>query len=303
MTRFLLLLGACVAVAAAQTPTNDVCAAATPLNVGLNTGTTAGASPSTLPASAECAAIGRGDADVWFAYVAAADETVTLTLSGPGADRVAVYLGGCADPGAPILCEGGPGGVFPIGMAETALVRVGAPFGVVGAFTLNVSVGPPQQAASLAASSSAGPPPVVGGAAATPALRASTEILGTGCGGSGGVEPTLTATLPQLAHPLLLQLGSAEPLSPALLLADFGRSAPFAVPFLPSGCVAYVDPIHAVVLANPTTDATGAATHVATLPGDPSLLGVELTLQAVIAPADAVPTLQLTNGLRLILGR
>lgn len=298
MMRFLLMLGACAAFAAAQVPSNDACSGATPLVVGVNAGTTVGATPTSVSFSVGCAPFAGAAADVWFVYTPAGDESVTLALSGPGADRIAVYVGTCSDPGGAALCEGGPGGVFPIGMAESALVRVGTAMPGGGPFNLTVTVSPLLQTFAPAAT----PAPVT---APSPAhlMRPRVEILGVGCGGSGSVEPSLDATLPMLGHPLLLQIEGGEPLAPAMILADMGRTSPFHIPFLPSGCISYLDPIRAMPVASLMLDALGAGSQTGVLPSDPALAGLSITLQAVIVPPDGTPFLQLTNGLRLRLGR
>jgi hypothetical protein len=292
MRRFFITIGALAALAAAQAPTNDACVNAAPLSVGANAGTTAGAGPSS---GFPCDAFGVATEDVWFFYVPSASETVTLTLTGPGADRVAVYMGSCGG-GPAALCEGGPGGVFPIGMAETALVRVGAPVTGGDVFTLTVAVGPPAQSLTAVVPSTPTPSPTL------QAPRVVITVLGAGCGGDAGVDPSLSAT-PRVGGTMALDMANGDALSPAWLFADFSGAPPMQAPFLGGGCTLYVDPLHAFACAAFILDAQGAASLSVTPPRDPSLAGIELTLQGVIAPLDGAPFVQLTNGLCIALTR
>lgn len=69
----------------------DDCAAPEPLAVGANSGSTSCATPS----SASCAGFPASNADVWRSFTPAANCLLTVTVSGPGADRLGAFSGAC----------------------------------------------------------------------------------------------------------------------------------------------------------------------------------------------------------------
>lgn len=125
---------------------NDACATATPLSPGVHHGTTGSADPTVPEPGAGCFAFGPNVVDVWYSFTAATACDLVVSLSGPGANALAIYAGTC---GAPTLldCDDfaptvavGPN--LPAG--GTYYVRVGRTNpALAGPFTLTVSCSAP----------------------------------------------------------------------------------------------------------------------------------------------------------------
>lgn len=105
---------------------------------------------------------------------------------------------------------------------------------------------------------------------------ASTQNVGTGC--AAGTPPVLTATPPVLGT--TTQFGMAAARSNALVLFAVNFGAPVNVPL--GGCTVHVELVGAHGYLAGSTSGTGAWSHPLALPLFGSLIGGELTAQAMI---------------------
>jgi hypothetical protein len=139
--------------------------------------------------------------------------------------------------------------------------------------------------------------PEPAGAAARPRLRAASIDAG---GGGGGDAPRLESAAPRLGLRLDLRLQGAAPRAPLHLLVAAGPPVPVRI----GPCLVHVDPARAAVLPMGSTDDGGAWSLALELPEEPALVGVEVTLQALVAVAGGplAGSWQVTNGLDLRLG-
>src|SRR5262245_11125398 len=123
------------------TPVNDVCAAATQVYEGLNTGlANSGASATFVPWT--CTSAG---ADVWFTYTPGCTGSATVdTCTGTGFDTVIQAFSGTCAALTPIGCDDNGCGpqsqvTFPVTSGVPVLLRVGGVGAQQGNFTLNVT--------------------------------------------------------------------------------------------------------------------------------------------------------------------
>jgi hypothetical protein len=125
-------------VAELPPPANDACAAPAPLTEGSAVaGTLVGAGP-TVPNPAGCGSFSSSTPDAWYAWTASASGVARVVRSGPGANRLGVYVGACGGLTAvPFGCGATAQIVFEAVAGTTYLVRVGASSGA-GAFSLLV---------------------------------------------------------------------------------------------------------------------------------------------------------------------
>ena len=219
--------------------------------------------------------------DVWFTYTndQPCDQKVTVSLcpedggSASFDSVIAVFEGGC---GAlvPIACDDDTCGSasrveFVAEPGETYFIAVGSAAGTPG--------GPYQLAFDV-----------------TTALI---EQVGTGC-----PDPALelNGTEPLLSQVLQLDVSNAKPSSFGVLL--FGALATEPFPTLPPlGCEVVLDLSLFGFLGTFLTDGSGTGSLSVLLPSDPSLVCIELGLQAVVA-AEVAGGLTFTNGLKLQIG-
>jgi len=118
-------------------------------------------------------------------------------------------------------------------------------------------------------------------------------LLGASTPGTGDHRPEIEATgLPILDHELRVRVTGARPLAPGLMLSGLQGSTP-----LPSfGTTLYVRPPFART-SFVTDSAGGSPELLAAAPVVPSLIGVELVLQAAVVDPAAQGGLAITQGL------
>ena len=117
--------------------------------------------------------------------------------------------------------------------------------------------------------------------------------IGAGCGG------VISTSAPWAGSELFrVQLGAAEPSTPAALLIGFA-SAKLPLSSIGMGsCTAYVDPAKVVTLAA-ATDRTGAATTTLPLPDSPAFLGDAYAQWLYLAPRANVLGALVTDGIKI----
>lgn len=127
--------------------------------------------------------------------------------------------------------------------------------------------------------------------------------LGPGC---GSPAPTLSASPPALGGAVFAQVTSAFPNAYAYVYMSVGIITPSPVPGIP-GCTVYVDLANlanVILVEQGFTDANGLfILPLQRVPNDPSLHGLQITIQAGVWSASG-PVFgdHLTNGLLLALG-
>lgn len=118
--------------------------------------------------------------------------------------------------------------------------------------------------------------------------------LGGGCGAG---TPNLASTAPMLGQAFTLSIAGAAPNA----FGEVLLSGPTAPPFPIGGCTVFIDLAGYLSLFPVATGATGASSFSLVLPGGPGLAGMQLILQAYVAPSAGPLGLDLTNGLFLVL--
>lgn len=132
-----------------------------------------------------------------------------------------------------------------------------------------------------------------------PLFVPTTLVLGPGCGAAPQI-PTLLATTPHLGTPFSLTLANAPATTPGAIYGSLLPPSPLALPF---GCTVWLDLRGFVPLFDPiATDAAGAWSTPVLLPADPSLAGLVITAQALLAPTAGPFGASLSNGLQVTLG-
>ena len=154
----------------------DECATATSLAAGPNVGSTECASPSNGAFLLPCGTLPGIIGDVWRTIVAPFDTTVTLTLTGSGADNFAVYSGSCGSL-TPVACAAGGTPrtlTFPVLAGETHHVRIWQSAFAVGQYSFQLDVQFGQQAASDSCATAA---PVLAGVNPAPPFGAAGAVF------------------------------------------------------------------------------------------------------------------------------
>lgn len=128
--------------------------------------------------------------------------------------------------------------------------------------------------------------------------NASSSVVGFGCTPSGQYAE-LRCDPPVLGTTVDLEVRHALPNWFVVHMASFGP--PVQIP-LWSWCTAYVDVTNMLVMSTDVTDPLGASTTPWAVPGAPSLIGFELTVQGVFLFTPDPVGIRATDGLYLVLG-
>ena len=128
--------------------------------------------------------------------------------------------------------------------------------------------------------------------------NASSTVVGTGCVASGHY-PELRCDPPVLGTTVTLEIDHGLPNWLAFLAYSFGPPVPVQHW---SGCMAYVDLNAMGVLTSAMTDALGISHTPLFIPNMPSLIGMSLTMQAVLFGTSDPFGIRASDGLYLILG-
>ena len=129
-------------------------------------------------------------------------------------------------------------------------------------------------------------------------VAALTEVIGTGCAGTGGLVPQISGIgTPSLNSTFGIQLSQARAFAPVLAMFSAGQ---FTTTY--ASCELYLGAPVATVLR--FADGDGENSLLFGIPDDESLLCLDVWFQhAVFDPAGAISGLALTNGLRVQVGR
>ena len=235
----------------------------------------------------------------WFRFTIGGPEAVTVTVTPIGATYASgPETNGVCTPGTPynslvandlaVEVRDSSGGLvagansYPAGQAESivslALLTYATPWYV------RVMPGP-------------GSAPQIYRLAITIADGASGSAVGSGC--ASGAVPNLSTTIPVIGAPVVISVTNALPNRPGMLVASYGAATSTS---MGGGCTAYVDLGAYSQLASFTTNGLGTFTYVDVVPSIPTLVGLDLVLQAAIFPASGPMTFNLTNGINMQLG-
>jgi hypothetical protein len=130
------------------------------------------------------------------------------------------------------------------------------------------------------------------------ATLAATASLGPGCGPTPTV-PTLAMTPPLLAFDTTISISMGNPGDTGMLFL----SAPGAIPLpIPGGCTVYLDFFTLTELLPVALDGAGSWSLAALIPGDAALSGLEIVLQALLAPGSGTSGFELPNGIAATFG-
>jgi hypothetical protein len=294
-------------------PTNDECAAATPIFDGVNPAAPAGQSGSvfslwdaaftpaffvppppnpfapTLPGV--CGNV--AEADLFFEYVATCDGGVAITTCAPPGfapppqplfggvqTTITAYAPGACGGGAPtpVQCHTAPDGCaflqLPTVAGQSWLIRVARPTFFFGGSIFYLSV------------------------------RRAACVIDASRPGCGAGPPLAFGTPPYAGQTMTLAAAGFAPNAPVAFFASLcGAPTTDLSPFA-AGCGLHLDPGFLVPLGGFFTNASGSAAVTGVLPDGPifALGCVPLCVQAVALPPTGVPTIQLTNLLTLYVG-
>ncbi|MEM7202644.1 MAG: VCBS repeat-containing protein [Planctomycetota bacterium] len=166
-----------------EAPVHDECDGALPIAAGFTVGTNVGASRSAPTGT--CGVMGS---DVWYAFTATVDDSITASLCVPGAGAgfgaaLAVFSGPCTSL-VEIACDdngrgSGPEVTFAATAGQTYHIAVGGANGAQGTFTMALFGVPTNDECTTATS-------ITGGAAIGTTLGATPSIAAASCAAGGG---------------------------------------------------------------------------------------------------------------------